>query len=112
MRRDSVRLGILVVVVVNRVAPITRGLARHEAQQRISLDVRGHSLARQLQERRRVVDVLNQLWHARARGDSSRPARHKRHFQRLLVHPALVVPAVLAQVEALVGAVDDERIFG
>ena len=32
--------------------------------------------------------------------------------QRLLVHEPLVVPAVVAEEEALVGRVDDDRVVG
>ena len=51
-------------------------------------------------------------WFTRARLDLLRIPDQQRHVQRLLVHPALVEPAVLAQIEALVGGVDHDRVVG
>ena len=40
------------------------------------------------------------------------PADEQRRAQRFLEDPALVEPAVLAEVEALVGGVDDDGVVG
>ena len=50
---------------------------------------------------------------ARAPGlDNPRPAHQKRCSQRFLEDPALVEPAMLAQVESLVSRVDDDGVAG
>ena len=41
----------------------------------------------------------------------ARIPRKQRHTQRGLVHEALVVPTVLTEEEAIVGAVEDERVI-
>ena len=66
--------------------------------------------ARQVQEGLCEVDVLYQVLVDGARLDLARPARHQRCAERLLVHEALVEPAVLAHVEALVGGVHDDGV--
>ena len=48
----------------------------------------------------------------RPRPDEPRPAHEQGSAERLLEDPALVEPAVLAQVEALVGRVDDDGVVG
>ena len=39
------------------------------------------------------------------------PAHHHRHAERFFVHKSLVEPAVFAEIEALVGGVDDDGVF-
>src|SRR5262249_60000211 len=46
-----------------------------------------------------------------ARLDHSRPADQERRAQGLFKNPALVEPAMLAQIEALVGRINDDRVL-
>ena len=63
-----------------------------------------------VEERRREVDVERHRVAPRARLDRRRPADEERHAQRLLVHEPLVEQAVVAEEEALVAGVDDDRV--
>ena len=66
--------------------------------------------ARHLEEGLGVVQVLDhRLALGPGRGHAG-PAHDEGHGQGLLVHPALVEPAVVAEVEALIGGVDDDRV--
>ena len=109
---DLVGAGELVVAVVDRVAPVLGGLAAQQRDEGVAVDVRRRRRAGDVQEGRGVVDVLDECVDGRAGLDDAGPAHDQRHHQRLLVHPALVVPAVVAEVEALVGAVDDDGVVG
>ena len=68
--------------------------------------------AGQLEKSGREVDVEHHVGVAAAGLNGSRIAHKQRHAQRLLVHEALVVPAVVAEEEALVGGVDHDGVFG
>ena len=70
-----------------------------------------YSEAGQLQERRAIVDVLNELLEPGTRLDRPWERHQERHFERLFEHPAFVVPAVLTEVKPLVGAIDYQGVF-
>ena len=61
---------------------------------------------RDVEKRRREVDVERHRVAVRARLDRRRPADQERHAQRLLVHEPLVEQAVVAEEESLVARVD------
>ena len=104
---------IVVVVVVDALAPVLHVVAvveyRHERTSRHVLRLRN---AGESEERRSIVDVLHKAVAYRAGLGVTRIAHDERCAQRLLVHEALVEPAVLAHVEALVGGVYNHCVVG
>ena len=101
--------GVVVVVVVE-------GLA----QALLSLEQRAQRVARHLlrllhtgivEEGGRIVDILH---HRRADGSCGNVAwiaHDEWRAQALLIHESLVEPAMFAQVEALVGGIDDDGVL-
>ena len=112
MTVDHVRARVLVVVVVDRLAPVARILAAQERGQAAALHLLGWRDAGDVEEGLGEVDVLYEVLVDGTGLGRSGPAYEQRHAQRLLVHPALVVPAVIAEIEALVGVVDDDGVLG
>ena len=76
------------------------------------LEVVGDFDAGVLEQGGREVDVEDHVVVDRAGCDGLRVADEQRHAQRLLVHEALVIPAVVAEKEALVGGIDDDGVVG
>ena len=72
----------------------------------------GHRHAGGVEERLGEIEVRDDVAVHAARLDHARPADDQRRAQRLLEDPPLVEPAVLAEVEALVGRVDHDRVLG
>ena len=102
---------VLVVVVVNRVSPVGRRGFIEEWHQTASLNLIRNGDSCCFQKCGGIVDVLNQLLIPRGRLDVRWPADQKRHLERLLEHPAFVVPPVLAQIKTLIRAVDHNRVL-
>ena len=109
MRRHAVA-GV-VVMVVKAGAPVGRRLAAHYGHERAPVESLGRLRTRHLHKGRGVINVLHERREAAAGLDHAGPLHNERHVQRLLVNPALVEPAVLSVVEALVGRVDDHGVF-
>ena len=113
-----VGVGVVVLVLVHPVAvvgdlrPVGGQLAAQQATQAAPLHVARHRRAGQVEEGGREVDVGGDRGAHAAGRDLARPAGHEGHLEGLLVHEALVVPAVLAEEEALVRGVDDQRVLG
>src|SRR3972149_6472933 len=72
--------------------------------------VAGSSPRRSGRERRREVHVERQAFRAGGGTHERRPAHEQGYSQALFVHEALVVEAVVAEEEPLVGRVDDDRV--
>ena len=102
----------LVVVVVEAGSPVLRWVSGQERPEAPSLHVRRDLHACDVQERGGEVQVRDDRGGRRTRSSDARPAHDERRAERLLVHPALVVPPVLAEVEALVGRVHDHGVVG
>ena len=111
VRAHAVRHGIFVVMVVQAVAPVRRRLALENGQEGAALHLGRRGKSGHRKEGRGVVDVLDHRREARPGLHHAGPADDERHAERFLVHPALVVPAVFAHVEPLVGAVDDDGVL-
>src|SRR3546814_13065090 len=62
-----------------------------------------------VEEGRRIVDILDRRCDPGARADMPRILDQKRRAHRFFIDEALVEPAMLAEVKALVGGVDDDR---
>ena len=111
-RRHHVHRLRLVVVVVDRVAErLVAGLLAHHRNETTPVRGRQRRRARKVEEGRTEVDVLRQLLHFAARLQMPGPAHDQWHAQAFLIHPALVIPTVVTEVEALVRAVDDEGVL-
>ena len=101
-----------VVVIVKALSPIGGRFAFHQRFEALALHVGWNREARGIEECRREIYVLRQCLCAFARFCNAGPFDDERHAEGLFVHPAFVVPAVLAEVEALIAAVDDYRVIG
>ncbi len=108
---DTVPAGVFVVVVVETLTPIGGGFALHERQEALALHVIGLVDACGLEECLCDIQVRDDGLIDGPGFDNAGPACDEGSFQGGFVHPSLVVPAVLAEVPALVGAVDDEGVF-
>lgn len=100
------------VAMVRDLLPVGRRLALDHGAERHALHVRGDAGVRKVEEGRGEVDVADDVLADRLGGDFARVADHKGHLEALLVHEALVEPAVLAQEEALVRRVHDDGVLG
>ena len=109
---NGVSRSVFVIGVVNRVPPVRGGLGivAQYRQDAASLNVGGNGRSGYFQKSRGVIDVLDEGFGFDAGVHDAGPADEKGHFQRFLEHPTFVVPTVLAQVEALVGGIDDDGI--
>ena len=99
------------VAVVGGLAPIGGRCAAQQRRQAAALHEVGGFDAGESQQRRRKVGVVDQRPRPRAGRGRRRVAHEQRDAQRFLVHPALVDVVVLAEHEALVGGVNDDRII-
>ena len=59
-----------------------------------------------------IVDPTSSGTHYFARGHLSRPAHDQRSAETLFIHPTLVEPPMLSQVESLVGTANYDGILG
>ncbi len=98
------------VPVVERRGPITRhGHSGGDAAEAPSLHVIRWLNARDIEQGAGEVEIAHHRVDHRASGDLRREPHQQRHPERFLVHEALVIPAVVAEEEALVGRVDHQR---
>ena len=100
------------VAVVHGGAPVRGRGALQQRAERAALHVVGNRHPRVIEKGLREVDVEDHVGVDGARPHRARVAHDERHAQRLLVHEALVVPAVVAEKEPLVGGVDDDGVVG
>ena len=115
MLRHGVGPLALVVPVVHAVAPVVGrafGPVAEPVGEALAVHPLGDLAPRELDERRREVDVLGHEIRGPARFEMPGPPHDERRPEALLVHPPLVVPAVFAEVPALVAGVDDDRVVG
>ena len=110
MGRDVVRLGVLVIVVIKLLAPVRRDLTAEERTEAAPLHVGRSRDAGHVEEGLGEVDVRDEGLVDRTRGGDAGPAHEERRADGLLEDPALIEPAMLAEVEALVGRVDDDGV--
>jgi len=61
--------------------------------------------------RRGVIEILHEMVVPPAGRRHAWPFDDERHLEAVLVHPALVVPAPVAEVETPIGGVDYDRVF-
>jgi len=101
------------VEVIDRIAPIRccRDLRLDHGNQAFALDIGGDYRSGDFKEGGCVVDVLDQRLALGAGLGDARPFQDEGHGEGFLEHPALVIPAVLAEVEALIRGVDDDGVF-
>ncbi len=102
----------LVVAVVNCIAPVCDLFPFEQGDQTFALYFSRHLRPRQFQQRRSQIDVEYELLGFRTRLDHGWIADHQGGTVAFFVHEALVVPAVLTQVKALVAGVNDDGILG
>ena len=69
------------------------------------------SRAADRKEGRRHIDILNQCVHLGSRADLTRPTNQERRGKRLVIHEALIVPAMLSEIETLIAAIANDGIF-
>src|SRR5699024_4479604 len=102
----------VVVLVVAVVDGVLRLLARAAqlGEHTQALHVPMGLGAGRIEDRAGEIHIGDQLLHRRARVDAARIADQQRHPHRLLVDESLVEPAVVAEEEALVGAVHQQRV--
>ena len=108
---NHVHAGVFVVVVVNARAPIVWVAPFEEGHEGPPLHVLGNGGVGNVQKRLCVIKVLNHVRAARPRDCRARPFDDEGHLERFFIHPALIVPTVVADVEALVRGIDDDGIF-
>ncbi len=109
---DRVVTGVFVVVVVVAVAPVTGGLALQDGYKRPALHGVGRFDAGEIKEGLCEVQRRNDVAVDTTWLDVAGPADDQRGAERFFVDPTFVVPAMLAEVEPLVGAVDDNGVVG
>ena len=105
--------GEFVVVVVEALAPVCRGLAFEQGDEGGALDVLGDRDASHIQEGGGEVEIGGDVCSVDGAGfDGAGPADEEGCFEGLLVHPAFVEPAVFAEIPTLIGGVDDDGVVG
>ena len=106
--------GLAVVAIVEMVAPLVVRLTGvfQDGNKGVALHISGDFCPCEVEEGGSVVDVLNEGLAGGARLDDLGPANDEGHFKGFFKHPTLVVPTMFAEVEALVGGVDDDGVFG
>ncbi len=110
MLGDFVDAGEIEIVVVEGIAP--RWMFPFEQRnQRASLHVVGDVGTCDVEEGFRVVEILDQVGVNGSRFCYAGPFDDQRHAEGFFVHPAFVIPAMIAEVESLIGGVDDDGIF-
>ena len=107
-----VRLRIFVVVIIELLAPVGRGLPCENRLQAAPLHLGGRRQSGHVEKGLGVVDVRDQrLAHGAGLGDAG-PADEQRRAHGFLEDPALVEPTVFTEVEALVGGIDHDGVLG
>ena len=112
--RDGVRAVGLLEAVVSGLAErlVGRAAGAQQRQHRLALQIGGDRGSRCFKKCRREVEVLHQFGRDAACGRDPGPAHEEGHAKALLVHPAFVEPAVLAEEPTLVAGVDDQSVVG
>ena len=114
--RDAVVAGnavstAFVVVIVEAVSPVAGRIAFEHGHEGRALHVAWDSDARDFEKGFGEVEIGYDVVVNCAGLDVTGPTYQKRRAQALLVHPTFVEPAAFAEIEGLVGGVDDDRIF-
>ena len=91
------------LVIIKTLSPILGRIAFEDGDEADALHVRGHISAGDLQKRRAEIQVRYEIVVFRIWFDHARPAHQQRRLEAFLVHPTLVIPAVLTEVPALIG---------
>ena len=100
-------------MVVEALAPVGGRLALEQRHQAAALHLGGNRHAGGIEEGLGEIEVGDDVSAFTLPGLTTPGQRtEQRRAQRLLEDPALVEPAVLAEVKALVGGVDDDRVVG
>ena len=99
-------------MVVEAVAPVVGGVAFEDGDQASALHIIGDRNAGGVEERFGEVEVGDDILVDRAGLGDAGPADEERGLEGLLVHPAFIEPAMLAQVPALVGGIDNNGVVG
>src|SRR5207249_10857811 len=108
----TMRTGELVIMVVEAFAPRGQRLALEERYQAPALHFGGHREAGCLQECLGEVQIADDILVDATRLSDRGPADEEWRAERFLKDPAFVEPAVLTEVKALIGGVDDNGILG
>ena len=64
----------------------------------------------ELEESLGVVEVLNEIGVPASGLRYPGPLYDEGHLEGLVVHPSLIVPSMVTDIESLIGTVDDDRI--
>ena len=111
VRVHAVRRGVLVVLVIEGGAPVGGARAAKDREEAVALHALGDGLAGGGEEGLGEIEIRDDvLAHGAGLRDAG-PADEERRAHGFLEDPALVEPAVLAEVEALVAGVDDDGVF-
>src|SRR3546814_4308976 len=92
-------------------APVRGCAPAEQGDERAALDRVGSDHAGKREEGRRIVDVLDRCRDPRAGTDVAGILDQEGGAQRFFIDEALVEPAMLAEIKALVGGVDDDRVL-
>ena len=104
---------VFIVVVINAFSPFLRALSLEEWNKRAALHIIWNFYSCSFQKSFSVVEVLDHvLLIARSGLCHSGPLDDKRHQKRLFIHPALIEPAMIPDVEPLVRGVNHDGIVG
>ena len=101
-----------VVVIVMSFAPVGRRFSAKQWRECKALHVAGLFGTSDIEEGLGEVEIGNEIGIGGVGLDLAGPANDERCVQAFFVHPALVEPAVFAEPEALVGAVDNHGVIG
>ena len=93
----------LVIMVIEGLSPVRRFFPFQEGCERRSLHVPGDLDAAQVQSGFGIIEVLHQVVVLAPGLDDVGPTHEQWRTEGFLVHPALVVPTMLAKIPTLVG---------
>ena len=102
--------GIIIIMVVEVLAPILRHGAVEQRNERCPHHIFRFLHAGDVEVGRCVVDILHQRRAFAVRLGFPRVADDERRAHRFFIHETLVEPSVLAHIESLVGGIDDDGI--
>ena len=102
--------GIIIIMVVEVLAPILRHGAVEQRNERCPHHIFRFLHAGDVEVGRCVVDILYQRRAFAVRLGFPRVADDERRAHRFFIHETLVEPSVLAHIESLVGGIDDDGI--
>ena len=104
---------VFIVVIINAIPPFFRALSLEEWHKGAALHVIWNCYSCGFQKGFGVVEILNHVFFiARTGLCHPRPLDDQRHQKRLFVHPALIEPAMIPDVESLVRGVNYYGIVG